>query len=157
MVDDIGVGGMDCRRVAQAAVMQHLGGHLKALLLAVYYDVCQDGGELFLGKVVFRAHIRDFPDQDFGSLGDGKTSLFRDPAGGLAHNVRVEGIALGLRESVCNQLFLLLAGDEIAAVVLHDGLKGGGDILIDDDRLFGGADHAVVKGFGEHQVVAGLG
>ena len=154
--DDLRVGGVDGGGVAQAAVLEHLGGHLEALLLVLHHDVGQDGGEFLLGEGVVGAHVGDPADEDLGALRDSKTGFFGDPAGGLAHHVGVEGAALGLREGVVDEFLLLLAGDEVAAVLLHDGLEPGGQLLVHDHRLLRGADHAVVKGLGEDEVVAGL-
>ena len=64
-LDDIVVGGMDHRRVAQAAHMQHFKRALEAFLHAVYHKVGQHRAELLAGERVFRADGRKLRDQDF--------------------------------------------------------------------------------------------
>ena len=154
MTDQIVIGGVDDRRMAQAAHFQHLSGALEALLMGIHHIIGENGGELFPGEGILRSHGRQPGDEDLGILRNGKAGLRRDPYRLFAHHIRVHGL-LGRVDYIIRQFFAFLFVDEITAVILHVFLEGGGDFLIHDHRLLGGADHAVVKGLGKHEIGAG--
>ncbi len=140
--------------VAEAAHVQHFRRALEAFLRAVDHKVGEHRAQLFTGQRIFGPDSRKLCNQDLRLLRDLDTGMLCNPIRALAHDIGVDGLLLGVDHIVGN-LLRLLRIEEVAVVVLHDALKVLVDLLIDDDRLLGGADHAVIKGFGEHQVGAG--
>ena len=152
--DDIVVGGVDDRRVTEAAHVQHFRCALEAFLRAVDHKVGEHRAQLFTGQRIFGPDSRKLCDQDLRLLRDLDAGMLCNPVGALAHDVGVNRLLLGVDHIVGN-LLRLLRIEEVAVVFLHNAFEILVDFLIDDDRLLGSADHAVVKGFGEHQVGAG--
>ena len=145
---------MNHRRVPKAPQFQHFVGIFKALLLVPAHKVSQHRAELFLAQGVFVAGFVQGGDQDLGLFRHSKACLLGNPVGASAHH-RGEHALFRVREHVFGELLGLLFVQEIAVVQLHEGLKIPGDLLLHNHGLFRGADHAVVKGLGHHQVGAG--
>ncbi len=153
-VAELFVVGMDDRAVPKAAEFEHLLGLLKAFLGILDHEIGQNRGELLAGERVIRAHVVQLGEQDLGAFRNLDARLLGDPPGRLTDHDGVDRLLLGV-DDVIGNLLDLVALEEIAAVVGHDLLKLRCDLLVDDGRLLGGADHAVVEGLGEDQVVAG--
>ena len=93
-------------------------------------------------------------NQDLGLIWDVDSALFRNPAGGLADNIRIDRLCLWVYDKT-GDLFDFLPLQEIAVVCFHNAFEFVRNLFVHNDSLLGGTDHAVVKGLGEHQVRAG--
>ena len=152
--------GVDGGGVA-GAVHEHLLAHLEGLLLVVGLQQRLDRSELLHGQ---RLHLADFlalGDQDRGvgrdlearGLGDVLRGLARDH--GVEHGVLIGALVGGDAEHVALQLGLLVRVHEVGLAALEFLDERRVDVLVGDDGLLGGADHAVVEVLGEDQIVGG--
>ena len=149
-VDDGGVAG---------TVHEHLLTHLEAGLLVRGLEHGLDRAQLLHGQRLVLADFLALGADDRGVLGDREAGGVRDEVRGLARNhvVELRGLARvgGAAEHVLLELGLLLVVDEVGLAALELLNERLVHVLVGDDGLLGGADHAVVEVLGEHQVVGG--
>ncbi len=148
------LGGMDIQRggVAVAAVLNQALGLCHRVFKVLGLVHGQHGGELLVGELFRDVHALHLANENLGALGHGNPSQSGNLGGGLAHDLGVksavddDGLAhlvqLGLGEDVAAAL------DELGLYRVIQGFQG-------DDGLLGGADHAVVEGFGVDDGVDG--
>ncbi len=148
--------GVDGGGVARA-MLEHLFAHLEALLLVVELEHGVHRRELFHGQRLVLTHLGAFRGQDRGVFGNLEAGFVCDVLRGLARHdgVELRGLARvrGAAEHVLLELRLLFVVDEVglAALELLDERRV--DVLMRDDRLLGGADHAVIEVLGKDEVV----
>ena len=154
--------GVDGGGVAEAVEFDHLPRLVDAVLRAVGFGNGDDGRELFAGQRFFFADFTDFGGEDAGTGRHTEAGLFGNPRCRAANDIGVE-FALRAVFAVCFHaeavffqerfFFFVDEMDVVAFQLFHEVVV---DFLVDDHRLFGGADHAVVEGFAHHDVVCGL-
>ncbi|MNC21602.1 hypothetical protein D3C75_695860 [compost metagenome] len=144
--------GVDRGAVAHAAECNHFSRALDALLCSLHLVASQDRGQLLGGQRELGAYTRDFSDQDLGVSRNLQTCHFGDLHGGLADDNRVNGTLLKV-DGHLGQLLDFLRVQEVAALVGEALLGYFIDRLFDDNSLLGCADHAVVEGLGQDNIV----
>ena len=101
--------------------------------------------ELFVGKLLTLVGGLHLADEDLGALGNLNACERGDLRGGLADDAGVDG---AVDDDGLADLLQLLAVEEVAAasgkLLAHLFIH----LVQHDDRLLGGADHAVVEGLG---------
>ena len=117
-----------------------------------------------VGQGLHPTDLLAFGSQDGRILGNLKACLVGDELGRLPghHGIQLGGggILAGIgsdTEHVLLQLGLLLPVDEVGTAALHLVDHPVVDVLMGDDGLLGGADHAVIKVLGEDQIIDGPG
>lgn len=138
-------------------VLEHLLAHLEALLFVGELEHGVHRRELLHGERLVLAHLGAFGGEDRGILGDFEAGFVRDVLRRLArdHGVEFRGLAgeRGTAEHVFLELGLLLVVDEVCLAALQFLDERRVDVLVRDDRLLGGADHAVVEVLRKDKVV----
>ena len=98
-----------------------------------------------MGKFFAELNALDLADKDLGVLGNGYVRKLSDFECGLADYFCVKS---AVDKNGLSDLLGLLGVQEVASSVGEFLLDCVIYVLMDDDRLLGGADHAVVKGLG---------
>ena len=150
--------GIQGRSVAVAAVGDQPVGLIEGVLQIFGAVHGQHGAQLFMSEFFGERHGFHFADQHLGALRHGNAGQRRDFAGALTHDF---GVQRAVDQDGVAHLVQLCAFQEPAAAVRELGLDFIIDAVQHDHALLGGADHAVVKGFGmddgidrQHQVGA---
>ena len=139
--------------------LEHLLAHLEGLLLVVGLEHGLHRGELLVGQRLVVGDFLALGGQNGGVGRNLEASSLGDELRGLARHRGVQhGLDAGTgsaAEHVLFQLGLLFSVDEVGLTDLEllDELVV--DVLVGDDGLLGGADHAVIEVLGEHQIVGG--
>ena len=141
------LGRMDVQRsgVAVAAVLHQLLRFDECLIKILGAVHRQHWGELLVRKLLGEVHRFHLADQDLGACRDLNPRHLGDGAGTLADNPGVES---AVNHDGVADLVQLVALEEIAAAVLEFLFDRVVDVADNGDRLLGGADHAVIEGFG---------
>ena len=139
--------------------LEHLLAHLEGLLLVVGLEHGLHRSELLVGQRLVVGDFLALGGQNGGVGRNLEASSLGDELRGLARHRGVQhGLDAGTgsaAEHVLFQLGLLFGVDEVGLTDLEllDELVV--DVLVGDDGLLGGADHAVIEVLGEHQIVGG--
>ena len=139
--------------------LEHLLAHLEGLLLVVGLEHGLHRSELLVGQRLVVGDFLALGGQNGGVGRNLEASSLGDELRGLAWHRGVQhGLDAGTgsaAEHVLFQLGLLFGVDEVGLTDLEllDELVV--DVLVGDDGLLGGADHAVIEVLGEHQIVGG--
>ena len=151
---DFFVVGMDDGGMAQTAELQHALRIGESLFCAVDDEISGDRGQFFEGERIFQGWFRKLCQEDFGVFWYGDASVASDYVRGMPHDDRVDRHFV-IIDNVARNLFDFFGVQEVAAVLRHEGFEFIGDFVVDDHRLFRGADHSVIKRLGHHQVGTG--
>ena len=105
----------------------------------------EDGGKLFVGKLLGLVGGLHLADEDLGALGDLDPGESRDPGSGLAHDA---GVDRAVDDDGFPHFIQRLPVEEEAAAPCKLPAHLVVNALVHDDRLLRGADHAIIKGLG---------
>ena len=139
--------------MAKAAQLEHLVGVVEALLFAVNDEVSQYRAQLLFCHGMAAVGTIHGNNQNLGFLRHIQAGLLSNPVCAAADN-RCENTLVGVGEHISGELIGFLFVQEVAAVVLHEFLEVLRQLLLYDNSLLRSADHAVVEGFGHHEVGA---
>ena len=114
----------------------------------------QHGGQLFVGEFFLDIHALHLADEDLGGFGHVHAGELGDGIGGLADDFCVER---AVDEDGLAHLLDFVGLQQITAPCLEFLAHLVIDLVENDDRLLGGADHAVVEGLGMDNGVDGQG
>ena len=158
LADQVTVVGVDGGGVA-GAMLQHGFAHLEGLFLVVGLQHGLDRSKLLHGQRLVLADFLALSGKDGGVFRNLEAGGLGDVLRGLArhHGVELRGLSgvSGAAEHVLLELGLLVSVHEIGLATLEFLDQRIVDVLVGNDGLLGGADHAVIEVLGEHQIVGG--
>jgi len=142
----------DGRRVAEAPEVEDVLADVHALLQVADRVKTEDGAELFAGKRVIVAHALEGRHQEARIVGHGDPRQLGDAPGALSHHLR--GHALPLRvDHHRRHLGGLGRSEKTGALRTEPVHNRAADFAVHDNGLLGSADHPVVEGLAEENVV----
>ena len=125
------------------AVGDQVFGLVKRVIYIFRPVHCQNGGEFFVCKFFGYIDAFDFPDKDFCPFGNLHARKLGDPARFLSHDLCIESAVDDYRFS---DFFSLFSVKEVTASLREFFFDRIVNLVENYHRLFGSADHSVVKG-----------